>query len=140
MLLFSQSKYVCARVLAAGGSSEDIGALSLALQIINASEDLQETVAHLKKLRPGVPDKHADQTQPEALGRLWSHSVMLLSVHQFKYCLINSKQHATLWTVSETSSVVNGHCAMHAEQNYCTTIACTRHHWCYKIQPIMHVC
>lgn len=64
---FSQSKYVCVR--AASGSSEDIGALSLALQIIDASEELQETVAHLKKLRPDVPDNQADQMQPEAPGK-----------------------------------------------------------------------
>ena len=54
---------------AASGSSEDIGALSLALQIIDASEELQETVAHLKKLRPDVPDNQADQMQPEAPGK-----------------------------------------------------------------------
>lgn len=53
---------------AASGSMEDIGALSLALQIIDASQELQETVAHLKKLMPKASDRHADQTQPAAHG------------------------------------------------------------------------
>lgn len=75
--MFSQSKYVRACLCAAGGSSEDIGALSLALQIIDASEELQQTVAHLKKLRPGAPEDQVDQTQPHASGRLGSHSEML---------------------------------------------------------------
>lgn len=35
---------------AASGSAEDIGALSLALQIIDADQELQESMAHLKKL------------------------------------------------------------------------------------------
>ncbi|KAL3146802.1 hypothetical protein ABBQ38_014781 [Trebouxia sp. C0009 RCD-2024] len=52
----------------ASGSMEDIGALSLALQIIDASQELQETVAHLKKLMPKASDRHADQTQPAAHG------------------------------------------------------------------------
>ncbi|DBB18625.1 TPA: Baculoviral IAP repeat-containing protein 6 [Trebouxia sp. C0006] len=34
------------------GSTEDIGALSLVLQIIDASQELQQTVAHVKKLTP----------------------------------------------------------------------------------------
>ncbi len=37
---------------AACGSTEDIGALSLVLQIIDASQELQQTVAHVKKLTP----------------------------------------------------------------------------------------
>ncbi len=36
----------------ASGSTEDIGALSLALQIIDASQELHQTVANLKKLMP----------------------------------------------------------------------------------------
>ena len=37
---------------AACGSTEDIGALSLVLQIIDASQELQQTVARVKKLMP----------------------------------------------------------------------------------------
>jgi len=37
---------------AACGSTEDIGVLSLVLQIIDASQELQQTVAHVKKLTP----------------------------------------------------------------------------------------
>jgi len=37
---------------AACGSTEDIGALSLVLQISDASQELQQTVAHVKKLTP----------------------------------------------------------------------------------------
>ena len=61
--------YVCVCVRAASGSTEDIGALSLALQIIDASQELQETVVHLKKLMPGAHSKHADQMQPTAQGK-----------------------------------------------------------------------
>lgn len=60
---------VCLCLRAASGSMEDIGALSLALQIIDASQELQETVAHLKKLMPSASDRHAEQMQPGAHGR-----------------------------------------------------------------------
>ena len=60
---------ICICVRAASGSTEDVGALSLALQIIDASQELQETVVHLKKLMPAAPGKHADQIQPSAQGR-----------------------------------------------------------------------
>lgn len=59
---------VCACVCAASGSTEDIGALSLALQIIDASQELQGTVLHLKKLMPAAANKHADQIQPTTQG------------------------------------------------------------------------
>lgn len=71
--------YVCACVHAASGSTEDIGALSLALQIIDASQELQETVVHLKKLMPGTPREHADQMQPTTQGKLvWCCCMNLL--------------------------------------------------------------
>lgn len=43
---------------AASGSNEDIGALSLALQIIDADQELQESMAQLKKLTASE-DTHA---------------------------------------------------------------------------------
>ena len=43
---------------AASGSDEDIGALSLALQIIDADQELQESMAQLKKLTASE-DTHA---------------------------------------------------------------------------------
>ena len=64
---------------AASGSTEDIGALSLALQIIDASQELQETVAHLKKLMPSPSDKHAEHLQPVAQGRQQGHNSVVLS-------------------------------------------------------------
>lgn len=69
--------YVRVCVCAASGSSEDIGALSLALQIIDASQELQETVVHLKKLMPGASGKPADQLQPTTQGTPSSPLVVL---------------------------------------------------------------
>ena len=69
--------YVCACVRAASGSTEDIGVLSLALQIIDASQELQETVVHLKKLMPGASGKPADQLQPTTQGTPSSPLVVL---------------------------------------------------------------
>lgn len=43
---------LCGLSHAACGSTEDIGALSLVLQIIDASQELHQTVAHVKKLTP----------------------------------------------------------------------------------------
>lgn len=51
---------------AACGSTEDIGALSLVLQIIDASQELHQTVAHVKKLSPCAsagPADAADKNQ-----------------------------------------------------------------------------
>ncbi|KAL0040998.1 hypothetical protein WJX77_001679 [Trebouxia sp. C0004] len=45
------------------GSTEDIGALSLVLQIIDASQELQQTVAHVKKLIPCGSAAAADTNQ-----------------------------------------------------------------------------
>ena len=41
-------------VCAASGTTEDIGALSLALQIIDTSQELHQSAAQLKKLMPGT--------------------------------------------------------------------------------------
>lgn len=48
---------------AACGSTEDIGALSLVLQIIDASQELQQTVAHVKKLTPSSSAAAAEKDQ-----------------------------------------------------------------------------
>ena len=73
---------------AASGSTEDIGALSLALQIIDASQELQDTVLHLKKLMPDVPAKHTDQIQPTAQGRPGHHLVLLCKLAVLVYVLL----------------------------------------------------
>lgn len=49
---------------AASGSAEDIGALSLALQIIDADQELQQSMAQLKKL--AASDVAHSQTVPGA--------------------------------------------------------------------------
>ena len=73
---------------AACGSTEDIGALSLVLQIIDASQELQQTVAHVKKLTPsssagGAADKDQGLASTDQGSLVMQHVVSNFA--HFKY-------------------------------------------------------
>ena len=66
---------------AASGSAEDISALSLALQIIDASQELQQTVTHLRQLMPdskALAGQAAAGLPPSDAGAGKLHATLLL--------------------------------------------------------------
>jgi len=99
---------------AACGSTEDIGALSLVLQIIDASQELQQTVAHVKKLTPSGSAAAADAAdKDQGLASTDQGSlVMQHTVSKFahlKHCALHvgTWQLSCCWTTSNSCPMQN---------------------------------